>query len=210
MITGNSLFILPVAACCMWPLRQLKADGFFRICTDDDMALASCFSKFSFWTIAIDSSKGYYPLWAAYFETQLAAIKRFYTRNGLENRETSYRYQRTIFTLLSWNSKVKCYFTAYIRPLKEAVLRRYSIIFLKPRRQWPWKSKTSTHHHLTLVRSRTKNSECSVNPWRSLATYLASYSMFTRGGLSEATNVSNTLILPGQLPNESTGIKLAR
>ena len=30
--------------------------------------------------------------------------------------------------LLSWNSKVKCYFTAYIRPLKEAVLRRYFII----------------------------------------------------------------------------------
>ena len=106
-----------------------KADGFFRICTDDDMALASCFSKFSFWTIAIDSSKGCYPLWAAYFETQLAAIKRFYTRNGLENRETSYRYQRTVFTLLSWNSKVKCYFTAYIRPLKEAVLRRYFIIW---------------------------------------------------------------------------------
>ena len=106
-----------------------KADGFFRICTDDDMALASCFSKFSFWTIAIDSSKGCYPLWAAYFETQLAAIKRFYTRNGLENRETSYRYQRTVFTLLSWNSKVKCYFTVYIRPLKEAVLRRYFIKF---------------------------------------------------------------------------------
>ena len=31
--------------------------------------------------------------------------------------------------LLSWNSKVKCYFTAYIRPLKEAVLRRYFISY---------------------------------------------------------------------------------